>query len=39
MIKVKPKYIIYYGNSKIIKKGYIKKFYKQLPQFNNTPLD
>jgi len=29
-IKVKPKYIIYYGNFIIIKEGYIKEFYKQL---------
>ena len=29
-IKVKPKHIIYYGNSIIIKEGYVKEFYKQL---------
>ena len=28
MIKIKLKYIIYRGNSTIIKKGYIKKNYK-----------
>jgi len=27
-IKVKPKHVIYYGNSIIIKKGYVKEFYK-----------
>ena len=28
MIKVKPKHVIYRGNSIIIKEGYIKEFYK-----------
>jgi len=39
IIKVKPKHVIYYGNSIIIKEGHIKEFYKQLLQFTNTPLD
>jgi hypothetical protein len=30
VIKIKPKYIIYYSNTTIIKEGYIKEFYKQL---------
>jgi len=28
VIKVKPKYVIYRGNSTIIKEGYVKEFYK-----------
>ena len=39
MIKVKPKHIIYRGNSTIIKEGHVKEFYKQLPQFTNTLPD
>jgi len=39
VIKVKPKYVTYYGNSTIMKEGHIKEFYKQLPQFTNTLLD
>jgi len=31
MIKVKPKHVIYYSNSIIIKEEHIKEFYKQLP--------